>query len=145
MGRDQSHYIQNNRADHTPLYLARDKGYIPPSFLHHFGIRWRSIHSRPPDTCAQNIMHASSLHHKDCKNTFSSFSNLNLDSIYLVSWRDFFPCGFFSSSLYWAVTLLTWCNGWPMVLVTRAHRLSKLAFRGGVRILILPCPIWSYV
>ena len=30
-----------------------------------------------------------------------------------------------------------------MVLVTRTHRLSKLAFRGGVRVIILPCPNWS--
>ena len=30
-----------------------------------------------------------------------------------------------------------------MVLVTRAHKFSKLEFRGGVRIIILPCPIWS--
>ena len=30
-----------------------------------------------------------------------------------------------------------------MVLVTRAHKLSKLAFRGGVRIIILNFPIWS--
>ena len=30
-----------------------------------------------------------------------------------------------------------------MVLVTRAHKFSKLAFSGGVRIIILPCPNWS--
>ena len=32
-----------------------------------------------------------------------------------------------------------------MVLVTRAHKFSKLAFSGGVRIIILPCPIWSFI
>ena len=30
-----------------------------------------------------------------------------------------------------------------MVLVTRAHKFYKLAFKGGVRIIILPCPNWS--
>ena len=54
MERAQSHYIQKNRTDHTPLHLARDKGYIPPSFHHHFGRRWRSLHARHHDTCAQN-------------------------------------------------------------------------------------------
>ena len=84
MERAHSHYIQKNRADHTPLHPARDKGYIPPSFHHHFGRRWRSLHARPEDTCAQNIMHVASLHHRDCSNTFSSFSKLNPDSIFLV-------------------------------------------------------------
>ena len=48
----QSHYIQNNRLDHTPLHLARGKCYIPPSFHHHFGRRWRILHARPQDTYA---------------------------------------------------------------------------------------------
>ena len=30
-----------------------------------------------------------------------------------------------------------------MVLVTRAQKFSKLAFRGGVRMIFIPCPIWS--
>ena len=30
-----------------------------------------------------------------------------------------------------------------MVLVTRSHNFSKLAFRGDVGIIILPCPNWS--
>ena len=30
-----------------------------------------------------------------------------------------------------------------MVLVTRAHKFSKLAFRWGIGIIILPCPNWS--
>ena len=98
MARAQSHCIQKNRVDHTPLHLER--GYIPPSFHHHFGRRWRSLHSRPQDTCAQNIIHVASLHHRDCSNTFSSFSNLNPDSICLVRGGDFFPCGFFPCSLY---------------------------------------------
>ena len=84
MERAESHYIKKNRADHTPLHIARDKGYIPPSFYHHFGRRRRSLHVRPQDTCEKNIMHAASLHHRDCNNTFSSFSNLNPDSICLV-------------------------------------------------------------
>ena len=91
MERAQSHYIQKNRVDHTPLHLARGKGYIPPSFHRHFGRRWRSLHARPQDTYAHNIMHAALLHHRDCSNTFSSFSNLNLDSICLVRGGDFFP------------------------------------------------------
>ena len=97
---DQLHCLQKNRVDHTPLHPERGKGYIPPPFHHHFGRRWRSPHARPQDTCAQNIMHAASLHHKDCINIFSSFSNLNPDSICLVRGGNFFPCGFFSSSLY---------------------------------------------
>ena len=32
MARAQYHYIQKNRCVHTPLHLARDKGYNPPSF-----------------------------------------------------------------------------------------------------------------
>ena len=98
MERAQSHYIQNNRA-HTTLHPARDKGYIHPSFHHHFGKRRRSLHARAQDNCAPNIMHAASLHHRDCSNTFSSFSNLNPDSICLVRGADFFPCGFFPNSL----------------------------------------------
>ena len=103
---DQSHYIQKNRVDHTPLDPERGKGYIPPSFHHHFGKRWRIIHDRPHDTCAQNIMHATSLHHKGCSNIFSILSNLNLDSICLVRGGDFFPYGFLPSSLCWVVTLI---------------------------------------
>ena len=30
-----------------------------------------------------------------------------------------------------------------MVLVTKAHKFSKLSFKGGVIIIILPCPNWS--
>ena len=34
MERDQSHYIQDNRVDHTPRHPARGKGYIhPPSII----------------------------------------------------------------------------------------------------------------
>ena len=33
MARAQSHYIQKNGYDHTPLHPARDKGYIPPSII----------------------------------------------------------------------------------------------------------------
>ena len=73
---DQLHFLQKNRVDHTPLHPEKGKGYIPPSFHHHFGRRWRSLHARPEDTCAQNIMHASSLHHTDCSNTFSIFQLL---------------------------------------------------------------------
>ena len=96
MERAQSHYIQNNRVDHTCLHPVRDKGYIPPSFHYHFGRRWRSLHARPQDTCAQKIMHASLLQHRyeGCKNIFSSFSNLNPHSTYLVRGGIFFPCGF---------------------------------------------------
>ena len=94
MARAESHCIQKNRADHSPLHPARDKGYIPPSFYHHFGRRRRSLHVRPQDTYEKNIMHAASLHHRDCNNTFSSFSNLNTDSICLVRGGDFFPMCF---------------------------------------------------
>ena len=106
MARAQSYYIQKNGYDHTPLHSVRDKGYIHPSFHLRFGRRWRSLHARPQDTRAQNIMHAASLHHRYCSNTFSSFSSLNHDSIFLVRGGDFFPWGFFLGSLYWAVTLL---------------------------------------
>ena len=57
MERDLSHYIEKNRVDHTPLHPKREKGYIPPSFHHHFGRIWRSLHDRPQDTC----VHASSI------------------------------------------------------------------------------------
>ena len=97
---NQLHYLQKNRVDHTPLHPERGKGYIPPSFHHHFGRRWRSLHVKPQDTCAQNIMHATSLHHRDCSNTFSSFSNMNPNSICLVRGGDFFPYGFLPVSLY---------------------------------------------
>ena len=103
---DQLHCSQKIKVGHVSIPPKRDKGYIPPSFHHHFGRRWRSLHARPQDTCAQNIMHAASLHHRYCSNTFSSFSNLNLDSICLVRVEDFFSCVFFPNSLYWAVTLL---------------------------------------
>ena len=100
----------------------------------------RSLHARPQNTCAQHTMHTASLPHRDedCNNIFSSFSNLRPDSTYLDRGGDFFPCGFFPRSLYRAVTLFTWCNGWPMVLVTRAHSLFKLEFTGGVRIINPP-------
>ena len=97
---DQSHYIQKNRLDHTPLHPERGKGYIPPSFHHHFGRIWRILYARTKDTYPQNIMHDASLHHRDCSNTISSFSNLNPDSTCLDRGGDFFPCGFFPSSLY---------------------------------------------
>ena len=102
MARAQSHYIQKNGYDHTPLHLARDKGYIPPSFHHHFWRIRRSLHARPKNTCAQHTMHAASLPHRDedCSNIFSSFSNLRPDSTCLARGRDFFPCGFCPSSLY---------------------------------------------
>ena len=72
---DQLHCSQNNRVDHTPLRPKRGKGYIPPSFHHHFGRRWRILHARPQDTCAQNIMHAAFLHDRDegFSNIFSNF------------------------------------------------------------------------
>ena len=130
---DQIHCSQRNKEDLVSHPSKRDKFYIPPSFHHHFGRRWRSLHARPQDTCAHKIMHATSLHHKYCSNKFSSFSNLNPGSICLVRGGDFFPCGFSPSSLYWAVTLL-----YLTVLVTRDHRLSKLAFRGGIRIINPP-------
>ena len=100
MARAQSYYIQKNRVDHTPLHPSRDKGYIPPSFQHHFGRRWRILHARSQDTCAHNIMHANSLHHRyeGCSNIFSSFSNLNPDSIYLVRGGGF-PMWFISQLL----------------------------------------------
>ena len=91
----QYHYIQKNRLDLTPLHPTRGKIYIPPPFHHHFGRIWRSLHARPQDTYEKNIMHAASLHHRDCNNTFSSFSNLNSDSSFLVRGGDFFPRGFF--------------------------------------------------
>ena len=103
MVRDRSHYIQVNRFDHTPLHPARDKGYIPPSFHHHFGRRRRSLHARARNTCAQNTIHAASLDHRDegCSNIFSIFFNLNPNSTFLVWWGGyFFPCGFLSVSLF---------------------------------------------
>ena len=138
MERVQSHYIQKNRVDHTPLHPKLGKGYIPPSFNHNFGWRWRSLHARPQDTCAQNIMHVALLHHRDCNNTFSSFSNLNPDSICLVRGGLFSHVVFSPTPCIEHLLYFTWCNGWPMVLVTRAHRLSKLAFKGGVRIINPP-------
>ena len=42
---DQSHCIQKNRVDHTPLHPER--GYIHPSFHHHFRRRWRILHAKP--------------------------------------------------------------------------------------------------
>ena len=83
---DQSQCLQKNRVDHTPLQPERGKGYIPPSFHHRFGRRWRSLHARPQDTCAHNIMHAALLHHRfeGCSNILSSLSILNPDSICLV-------------------------------------------------------------
>ena len=102
MARAQSHYIQKNRCDRTPLHPARDKGYIPPSFHHQFWRRRRSLHARPWNACAQHTMHATSLPHRDedCNNIFSTFSNLRPDSTYLDRGEAFFPCGFFPSSLY---------------------------------------------
>ena len=100
MARAQSQYIQKNRVDHTPLHPTRDKGYITPSFHHHFERTRRSLHARPQDTYAQNIMHVAPLHHRNCSNTFLCFSNLNPNSICLVRGGDFFPSGFFPSSLY---------------------------------------------
>ena len=46
---DQSHCLEKNRVDHTPLQLERVKGYIHPSFL---GTRRRSLHAKPHSTCA---------------------------------------------------------------------------------------------
>ena len=102
MERDQSHYIQKNRADHTPLHPARYKGYIPPSFHHHFGRIRRNLHARPQNTCAQHTMHAASLPHRDedFSNIVSSFSNLRPNSTCLDRGGAFFPCGFCLSSLY---------------------------------------------
>ena len=75
---------------------------------------------------------------EDCSNIFSSFSNLRPDSTCLDRGGDFFPCGFFLAPCIEKLIYFTWCNGWPMILVTRAHRLTKLAFRGGVRIINPP-------
>ena len=102
MERAQSYYIQKNGYDHTPLHSARDKGYIPPSFHHHFWRRRRILHARPQNTCVQHTMHAASLPHRDedCSNIFSSFSNLRPYSTCLDRGGDFFPCGFCPSSLY---------------------------------------------
>ena len=102
MARAQSHYIQKNVYDHTPLHSARDKDYIPPSFHHHFWRIRRSLHARPQYTYAHHTMHAASLPHRDedCSNIFSSFSNLRPDSTCLDKGGDFFPCGFCPSSLY---------------------------------------------
>ena len=99
---DQSHCLQKNRVDHTPLQPERGKGYIPHPFHQHFGTSRRSLHARPHNNCAQNTIHAASLHHRDegCNNIFPSFSNLNPDSICLDKGGDFFPCGFFPNSLY---------------------------------------------
>ena len=99
---NQSHYLQKNRVDHTPLQPERGNGYIPPSFHQHFGTRRRSLHARPQNTYAQNTTHAALLHHRDegCSNIFPSFSNLNPDSICLDRGGAFFSCGFFHSSLY---------------------------------------------
>ena len=47
MARAQSHCIQKNGYDHTPLHSIRDKCYIPPSFHHHFWRRRRSLHVKP--------------------------------------------------------------------------------------------------
>ena len=142
MEMDQSHYIHKNRVDHTLLHPEIGKGYIPPTFHHHFGRRWIILHVRHQDTYAHNIMHAAPLHHRDCNNTFSSFSNLNPDSICLVR-GGLFSHVIFTPAPYVEQLKFNWCNGWPMVLVTRAHKFSKLAFRGGVRIIILTFPNWS--
>ena len=93
---NQSHFLQKNRVDHTPLQPERGKGYITPSFHQHFGRRKRSLHAKPENTCAQNTIHVASLHHRDegCSNIFPSFSNLNPDSICLDRGGNFFPCGF---------------------------------------------------
>ena len=62
---------------------------------------------------------------------------------YLLSLRRiFFPCGFFLVPCIKQLLCFSY-NGWPMILVMRAHNFSKLAFKGGVRIIILPCAIWS--
>ena len=84
---DQLHYLEKNRVDHTPLHPKRGKGYIPPSFHHHFGRIWRSQHAEPHDTYAQGIMHAASLHRIDegCNNIFSSFSNLRPNSKFITN------------------------------------------------------------
>ena len=96
--------------------------------------------SRPQNTYARHTMHAASLPHRDedRSNIFSSFSNLRPDSTSLDRGGDFFPCGFSPAPCIKQWIYFTWCNGWPMVLVTRAHSLSKLAFRGGVRIINPP-------
>src|SRR5713226_919213 len=96
MARAQSYYIQKNGYDHTPLHSTRDKGYIPPSFHHHFWRRRRSLHDGPQNTCAQHTMHAASLPHRDedCSNIFSSFSNLRPDSTCLDRGGGFFPMWF---------------------------------------------------
>ena len=49
---DHSHFIQNNRVDHTPLHLARGKGYIHPSFHQHFRRRRKILHAWPQNTYA---------------------------------------------------------------------------------------------
>ena len=102
MARAHSYCIQKNGYDHTPLHSARDKSYIRPSFHHHFWRKRRSLHAMPHNTCPRNTMHVASLPHKDeyCSKIFSKFSNLRHDSTYLDRGGDFFPCGFFPSSLY---------------------------------------------
>ena len=96
---DQSHYLQKNRMDHTPLQPKRGKGYISPSFHQHFETR-RSLHARPQNTYAQNTIHVASLHHRDegCIDIFPSFSNFNPDSICLDR-GGVFPMCFFPQLL----------------------------------------------
>ena len=108
---DQLHGFQKNRVDHTPLHPKRGKGYIPPSFHHHFGRIWTILHAKPQDTCAQKIMHVSLLHHiyEGCSNIFSSFSNLNPDSTYLVRGGIFSHVVF--SQLLVLSSYFTCCNG----------------------------------
>ena len=62
MSRDQSHYIQKNRCDHTLLHLARDKGYIPPSFHHQF------CPKKEKSTC-QALEYLCTAHHACCFTT----------------------------------------------------------------------------
>ena len=120
--------------------FSKRQGYIPPSFHHHFWRRRRSLHARPQNTCAQHTMHAASLPQRDeyCSNIFSSFSKLRPDSTFLDSGGDFSHVVFSPTPCIKQLLYFTWCNGWPMVLVTRAHRFSKLAFRGGIRIINPP-------
>ena len=72
--------------------------FLPSSILE----KKRSLHDRPPNTCAQHTMHAASLpdRDEDCNNIFSSFSNLTPDSTCLDRGGAFFPCGFCPNSLY---------------------------------------------
>ena len=89
------------------------KRKIPPD------IWWRVSHARPQDTCAQK-------------------NQIDPDSTCLIRRGVFSHVVFPQHVVFEQLPYFTWCNGWPVVLVTRAHRLSKLAFRGGVRIINPP-------